>query len=1046
MEQKEQFKLFISYSGENKKEKDIILSLLNEIKKEESFNIEFCSMEDGSEPCVDDFNAWMFRVIKKCHIMLSIFTKEVINSQITKRMSDELALAYQNKLFRIPVCIGVRDLSDSYEAQLASVSRIYVDNLENLEFLKNKLRDYLKGIYKHLVNGEKDESTVSLPLDSFSEVDNFTFVGRENELKEIDEKFKTGNVVILKGDGGVGKTALAKQYFFVHKEKYTKHYIIDASGGIRNAIVSINFPDTMSIEDEDVRFKLNIENLKKVSNKCIIILDNCDDEIETKSLALISSDDLECRFIVTSRLGIEGDKRIINIAPMNEFDLTKLVYKICEQNHFILEKFNGDSLDEDLKKFFDETDRHTLTVELATSVMCQNGFSVKEITEHLYTNSDEVASSHSNNKKDTIINQIKNLYKMSALSEEELKIAKFLSLVSPQVGFNQRDLIKLLGLTNINSINSLISKTIVQRDSDFNIRMHKLISDVVYISEQVVLSHEFFIKFIHYVVDETGEENESIYFKKYLYTKFILENRQNSLQSKSFECWLLYEASSFCEYAKLYKEEFELKTQLVDNLKKYKCKFIKVYHQFTYIRLAYLCYNYNNLDDAIRYADLAYDLKVSSHEAKTFFKNPGHEYYLLAKVYYFLGNYYRSKKLLDKAKRIRGMQDLLTFYNCELLFVTIVSTNYNMFEETLTIARNAEEYFKKTLSDDINNESFASCYEALGFIYFAAKQYDESLNYFEKVLDIRLKLNEYNTNVIDVEIAYRNLAGVYLIKQDYKNALVYYKKALEILDNSDAKYLKDKETLFILPRLGYIYYMKNDLKALEKMEEDFALESLLDNKSEEYMNSGFAVSILKSMTKYDTTLNSDELLNLLGDIKESDIHYGFGNFYNTIAATGMFLTAIVYSRKNDFEKAITICGCALMLAKMQEKVELFENIKNYYTMFLKHINVDEEEIKTKTEALLAKIEYEKDIESYIAPGYIEKPLKTFYKEEDKPTKYLFGIISGVILLLSFIASVVLTVFLLKKMLPQKLDYFIFVVIGYVLSAVSYGIFLLQNKE
>src|SRR3954465_5736826 len=50
-----------------------------------------------------------------------------------------------------------------------------------------------------------------------------TFVGREEEIRAINEIFASGQfIVLLSGKGGMGKTTLASRYFIEYKSKY-KH-------------------------------------------------------------------------------------------------------------------------------------------------------------------------------------------------------------------------------------------------------------------------------------------------------------------------------------------------------------------------------------------------------------------------------------------------------------------------------------------------------------------------------------------------------------------------------------------------------------------------------------------------------------------------------------------------------------------------------------------------------------------------------------------------------------------------------------------------------
>ena len=56
-------------------------------------------------------------------------------------------------------------------------------------------------------------------LDSF-QYNSACFVGRQDDLEEINELLAKNQLVFLSGIGGIGKTELAKQYAYRHRAQY----------------------------------------------------------------------------------------------------------------------------------------------------------------------------------------------------------------------------------------------------------------------------------------------------------------------------------------------------------------------------------------------------------------------------------------------------------------------------------------------------------------------------------------------------------------------------------------------------------------------------------------------------------------------------------------------------------------------------------------------------------------------------------------------------------------------------------------------------------
>lgn len=130
------------------------------------------------------------------------------------------------------------------------------------------------------------------------------FVGRDEELKKIDEAFENGKrLVVINGCGGIGKTELVKEYANINKDKYD----VIVFGRYENYMKSFISKDAnfniLNCDWNKISYEEQINLLKQlVDENTLIIIDNMDN-FTGKDLEIIDS--LNCKFIITTRMNIE---------------------------------------------------------------------------------------------------------------------------------------------------------------------------------------------------------------------------------------------------------------------------------------------------------------------------------------------------------------------------------------------------------------------------------------------------------------------------------------------------------------------------------------------------------------------------------------------------------------------------------------------------------------------------------------------------------------------------------------------------------------------
>ena len=109
-----------------------------------------------------------------------------------------------------------------------------------------------------------------------------TFLGREAELENIYQRlFTQENLLLLvNGEGGMGKTSLAAKYFFDYQYYYRHLAWVFAETGIDDALLTlamplqINFPETSTTEQ---RLQLLLDEMRNLNEPCLLVIDNAND-------------------------------------------------------------------------------------------------------------------------------------------------------------------------------------------------------------------------------------------------------------------------------------------------------------------------------------------------------------------------------------------------------------------------------------------------------------------------------------------------------------------------------------------------------------------------------------------------------------------------------------------------------------------------------------------------------------------------------------------------------------------------------------------------
>ena len=138
------------------------------------------------------------------------------------------------------------------------------------------------------------------------------FVGRNTELSRMERMIKENGTAILYAIGGIGKTALAREYVYRHRNEYQGIIYLTFDGSVKKTIcndVMLNISN-LKYHPERYRnisgyFKEKINVLREILKKdsCLMVIDDCNAEQEDDLDMLFG---LPCHKIITTRISPES--------------------------------------------------------------------------------------------------------------------------------------------------------------------------------------------------------------------------------------------------------------------------------------------------------------------------------------------------------------------------------------------------------------------------------------------------------------------------------------------------------------------------------------------------------------------------------------------------------------------------------------------------------------------------------------------------------------------------------------------------------------------
>ena len=376
---------------------------------------------------------------------------------------------YQPVLFRLMQEFFHRTLAATVRRRYASVDEV-------LEILEKLIR-------------ESDVERVFL-YHGFA-YNTANFVGRKNELRQIETIFSSGQqVLFLSGMGGIGKTELAKRYAYLYGEEYRTIVFVPYQGSIVQTVCGEDIhihnvhreQSEEGLETEEEYFERKLKILKEQTTKDdLIILDNFDVE---------EDEDLErflecpCRFLITTREDFRDyDFCQIDVQQMEDINDVEALFAVYNPRSYEEEERGQ------IREILKLVEYHTMTVELIAKYLREAEEEPYVLLEKMrmiegITGTEEVSVKHRKDRKmqnQKVQEHLKALFDLSGFSNVQLELMQSLSLLG-YVRIARETFLSYVPLAGAKeALDKLIRLGWVEHNKKTDkISLHQIILDLVY--------------------------------------------------------------------------------------------------------------------------------------------------------------------------------------------------------------------------------------------------------------------------------------------------------------------------------------------------------------------------------------------------------------------------------------------------------------------------------------------------------------------------------------------------------------------------------------
>jgi tetratricopeptide (TPR) repeat protein len=184
------------------------------------------------------------------------------------------------------------------------------------------------------------------------------FIGRDEDLAAIETDYQQHNrlLVLVNGEGGMGKTTLATHYWHRHEARYTHLAWVFAESGVGNAIMSLGQVLGVAFQPQDNAVAQVAAAIHELDAPCLFVLDNANNASDLKQHFRTLKALTNCHILLTSRVDALHDVTVHKVKPLKG-DFPAQVFKKHYKKHL-------DSEESLLQALLHAVGYNTLVIEL----------------------------------------------------------------------------------------------------------------------------------------------------------------------------------------------------------------------------------------------------------------------------------------------------------------------------------------------------------------------------------------------------------------------------------------------------------------------------------------------------------------------------------------------------------------------------------------------------------------------------------------------------------------------------------------------------------
>ena len=651
------------------------------------------------------------------------------------------------------------------------------------------------------------------------------FIGRDDELENVYQKLFEGDnlLLLVNGEGGIGKTALAAHYYNKYADRYCHLAWIFAEKSLLDALLTLALPLGVSFPDqssEDERLYLLLQAMRQLKKPCLLVIDNANDlnELENHFNFLHSCPNFH--FLITTRVSEFEHAETFKIQPLSDEDAENLfikLYPIIDDNEKIL-----------LKNILEAIGKNTLVIEiLAKNLYTQNRIRIRYKLNDLLNDlkgkglfcieTQEVSTTYHepNNvmRKENPETIITAMYNLSELNKEERQLLSvFAVLPAKNINFTKLEFL----LTNKKSLVKSLLNLSKNGWLDFNefqneFKVSPVIQEItkkknIELTEDCEPLINRLIDILEYYPG-IGHLKNINYYEADIYVQYA-ENIYNTIKDGNDRIAILSERvgnyylsignvkkalSYFKNYYQFTKGLFD---QHPDNLQ------LKNWLAISYNKLIEV---YNAMGDTTKIIEYSVEnLKLTEQLCQeephnvSFKIRLANSYSQLSEAHIILGNWDKVIVLNDIYSKITI--DLIKAYPQDFSIKTDIAVLFSRLGDTqrklgnlnqaLIFHKNETDIFEKLISTEPLNVSYKTrlsiSYEKLGSINYALRNLNESLTFFDKFYKLSDELYKiFPENMLyksNLAISYERLGSTHSLLGNLERALFYNKNRLIIAE------------------------------------------------------------------------------------------------------------------------------------------------------------------------------------------------------------------------------------------------------------------------